>query len=98
MYSVILKGDHQPADSPAGGHPVAILYAVQHFLPALGFTLLEIECRKNKEQRKQQEDAQAATRGALKQKQTNRIVHHSKKIAFTAAHTLASYECESLYP
>ncbi len=98
MHGVILERDDQSADSAAGGHPVAILHAVQYFLPALGFALLKIECGKNKKQGKQQEDAQAAARGTLKQKHTYCVIHHSRKIAFTAARTLASQECESLYP
>ena len=90
MHGVILERDHQPADSSAGGDAIAILHAVQHFLPALGFALLEIKRGKNKKQWEQQEDAQAAATGALKQKHTYGVIHHSKKIAFTAAHTLAS--------
>ena len=97
MNGVIFECDHQAADPSGGGHPVAVFHAAQHFLPALGLALLEIKCGKNKKQGEQQEDTQAAAWGALKQKHTYRIVHHAK-IAFTAAHTLASQECESLYP
>src|SRR5579859_698851 len=98
MHGIILERDNQTADSAAGGHAIPILHAVQYFLPFFGFALLEIKCGKNKKQGKQQEDAQAAASGALKQKHTYRVIHHSRKIAFTAARTLASQECESLYP
>ena len=55
MNRVVLKRDNQPADSSAGGHAVAVLHAVQHFLPALGFALLKVKRVKNKKQMKQQE-------------------------------------------
>src|ERR1041385_7501698 len=97
MNRVILECDDQAANPSGSGHAVAIFHAVQHCLPALGLALLEIKRGKNKKQGEQQEDAQTAARGALKQKQIYHIVHHAK-IAFTAAHTLASQECESLYP
>ena len=90
MHGVVLERYNQPADSTAGGYAVAIFYAVQHFLPALGLALLEIKRGKNKQQGEQQEDAQAAARGALKQKHTYGVIHHSRKIAFTAARPLAS--------
>jgi hypothetical protein len=95
MHGIVLERDDDPADSAAGCHPVARLQAVDHFLPALLLALLKLKRCKDKKQGEQQEDAQAAAGvTALKQKITDRIVHHAM-IAFTAARTLALMEWES---
>ncbi|MCU1255061.1 MAG: hypothetical protein JWM83_1360 [Candidatus Angelobacter sp.] len=90
MNGVIFERDNLSADSSAGGYAIAVLYVAQNFLPTLGLALLKIERSKNKEQGKQQEYSQTSACGALKQKHTYCVIHHFEKIAFTAAHTLAS--------
>jgi hypothetical protein len=68
MNGIVFESDDLSADSAAGGYAIAVLYAVQNFLPTLGLALLKIERGKNKEQGKQQEYSQPAACGALKQK------------------------------
>ena len=96
MHGIIFERDHDSSDSSASRDPVARLQGIDHSLPSLGLALLKIKRGKDKKQGKQQEKTEPAARGArLHQQKTHYITHHAK-IAFTAAHTLASLEWESL--